>query len=297
MYIFCRLLGGGAGKLCMIQCWSRLLHLWSLPLNSTTSPPAGNYRNPIVYRPWGFCLMHHVDPFCTHGFGRDEMIMRGTFWQNFTDTIRKIEMEVNEVHPLFCTAKFSVFTHQSWGVFECTAAVREHNCGCIISEAQWLGLLVTLTKDASPWHLASTECWWNHMKSIIHRVLLLTIVYLPPFLERIGQAESWWITIVRLWRHYSQSRDEEFLGFWCPSNCHSWIKGLLYEYVRMGNVRFTSNLGKGPFLGAFTCNVNIICSKSQHFLSLECSLKRWPHGKFVLFVYVVSTFYHPTWVH
>lgn len=37
-----------------------------------------------------------------------------------------------------------------------------------------------------------------------------------------------------------------------------------YEYVRMGNVRFTSNLGKGPF---------IICSKSQHPSSLECSLK------------------------
>lgn len=111
MYMFYRLLGGGARKLCTIQCWSRLLLkavalVIPTPLTPQPPPPADNCRNPIVYRPWGFCLMHHLDPFCTPGFGRDEMIMPGTFWQNFTDTIRKIEMEANWSSPtlliLFC---------------------------------------------------------------------------------------------------------------------------------------------------------------------------------------------------
>ena len=115
MYIFYRLLGGAARKgapvlesFAVESCTS----CDPYPLNPTTSPPADlknvryNSRNPIVYRPWGFCFTHHFDPFCTHGFGRDEMIMRGTFWQNFTDTIRKIEMEVNWSSPtlliVFC---------------------------------------------------------------------------------------------------------------------------------------------------------------------------------------------------
>ena len=187
-----------------------------------------------------------------HPFGRDEM-MRGTkadlYWYYLQDkngsgwsspTLSIVFCDEAQLSSPFSPIRAEAFLNAQQLCENTTADasfLKRSDLACL-----WLWQTMALTK-------ASTECWWNHMKSTIDRVLLLTIVYLPPFFEGIGQAESWWITIVRLWRHYSQSRDEEFLGFWCPSNLSQLATSLAHAGgVVIGSWLWTQAFGFEGYL-------------------------------------------------